>query len=157
MKIIIVEFVNAVIILFLCIVFRMGIVGYRKKFKKQLSYYKLLLNWNLRDAKNERLGAYILECGYKNVMIYGAGDLGKILFQKIKANVKVCAFIEKNPKVERIENIPILSCNNAKIEMNEIDCIIVTPIFDFESIRRELSNQNKKVLIIPLDELIRSF
>lgn len=153
-KNVIAEFFNVVIIICLCRLFRLGIVGYRKRVKKQLSYYKLLLNWNLSDTKDEKLGANLSERGYKNVMIYGAGDLGKILYHKINTSVNVCAFIEKNPKAEQIENIPILSCNDAKSKMEETDCIIVTPIFDFEAIQRELPIKDNKVSIIPLDTLI---
>ncbi|MCX4338622.1 MAG: hypothetical protein OSJ72_03160 [Lachnospiraceae bacterium] len=153
-KIIVVELLNAAIIVCLCWLFRLGIVSYRKGVKKQLSYYKLLLNWNLSDTGNEKLGAILSERGYKNVMIYGAGDLGKILYHKINSSVNVCAFIEKNPNSGQMEDIPILSCNDAKLKMGEIDCIIVTPFFDFEAIRQELSMQDNKISIIPLDTLI---
>lgn len=155
MQIIILESVNIVIILCLCRLFRLGIVNYRKRIKKQLSYYKLLLNWNLCDARNEKLVAHLLECGYKNIMIYGAGDLGKIFYHKINTNVNVCAFIEKNPKTEKVYNIPILSCKDVKLQRSKIDCIIVTPIFEFEPIQRELMKEDNKVPIIPLDTLIR--
>ncbi len=154
MKIIIVEFLNAIIILCLCRLFRLGIVCYRKKVKKQLSYYKLLINWNLCDARNEKLCSYMMKTGYRRVMIYGAGDLGKIFYYKIKEKIKVYAFVEKLPKRDYIGDVPILSCEEAKQQMGETDCIIVTPVFDFEKIQRELSGGDYNVPIIPLDMLI---
>lgn len=154
MLLIIWGFVNILFILGLSYLFRLGIVNDRKRVKKQLSYYKLLLNWNLCDTENEKLGAYILGCGYKEVMIYGAGDLGKILYHKINTSVNICAFIEKNPKAEQIEGIQVLSCKDAKLKMSDIDCIIVTPIFDFDSIRQELSNKDSKAAVVSLDTLI---
>ena len=93
MLVIIWGFVNILFILGLSYLFRLGIVNDRKRVKKQLSYYKLLLNWNLCDTENEKLGAYILGCGYKEVMIYGAGDLGKILYHKINTTVNICALL----------------------------------------------------------------
>lgn len=53
-----------------------------------------------------------------------------------------------------MENIPILPCKDVKFKANEIDCIIVTPIFDLEAIRQELSINENEVSIIPLDALI---
>ncbi len=147
-------FVNVLLIIGLAYLFRLGIVNDRKRVKKQLSYYKLLLHWNLCDTENEKLGAYLLGCGYKKVMIYGAGDLGEILYHKIKTCVNVGAFIEKNPKTEQIEGIPVLSCKDAGLKMDDIDCIIVTPIFDFGSIQRELSDKDSEVAIVSLDTLI---
>lgn len=154
MQIIIIEVINVIIILSLFVLFRLGIINYRKSVKKQISYYKLLLNWDLSDVHNEKLCAYMLECGYKNIMIYGAGDLGKVLYSKIATHVNVCAFIEKAPKADYIENVPIFSCNKATKQMNQIDCIVVTPIFDFLSIQQDLSNIDGNIPIVSLDELI---
>lgn len=157
MKAVLIVIVNIAIILILLILFRKAIVNIRKGVKKQKAYYTLLVNWSIYDVDNEKLSTYMGTNNYKKVMIYGAGDLGKVLYKKIYKYVEICAFIEEKPRVDTIESIPVISSKNAKKRLNEVDCVIITPIFEYSKICRSLSGDEYLSTFIPLDELIHNF
>lgn len=89
-----------------------------------------------------------------SVIIYGGGNIGKILYNKIKYKCFVTCFIDQNMNEEAYDKIPIVKLKDL-VNINSIDTIIITPIYDYDKI----SNGIREVIpdmgnIISLEEFL---
>ncbi len=68
--------------------------------------------------------------------IYGAGNIGKIFYDKIKGICRIGCFIDLRPREKTYDNIPILRI--ADYTARKDIPIIVTPIYEEDEIRENL-------------------
>ena len=90
-----------------------------------------------------------------NLYIFGAGSLGKIIYLHLKnAGVKVCGFIEtvKQEHKNKLHGLSVYDLNTIKSLENTT--IIVTPIYDFESIHSNIIATNNKATVYSLETLV---
>lgn len=109
-----------------------------KQVEKNKQYYNLYDHWI--EAKNNGavLDNYFKKNEYYNIAIYGLGDVGMQFAREMNSssNVTVKYVMDKNicadkaifPRLEINDDLPV------------VDAIIVTPIFAFDSIKKELEN-----------------
>lgn len=110
------------------------------------SNYQLLLK--LENANFDKINLP------NNVIIYGGGGIGKILYNKIKYKCSIICFIDESIDKGMYDNIPIIRIKDL-VNINNIDTIIITPIYDYDKI----SNCIRKVIndigtIVSLKELL---
>ena len=87
-------------------------------------------------------------------IIYGAGNIGKVFYDKVKEKCKVEYFIDMYSKEREYEGISILSLQEIS-DINEKK-IIVIPMYDFNDIRETLLKiYGESTTVIPLDDLIK--
>jgi len=106
-------------------------------------YYQILNKWLRIKQRNHNLSEVLLRQGYRNIAIYGAGELGKNLFGELQQTpVKVHCFI--NQGVFETNYIEYLDMKIQVMDMqhfsdyekeNSIDAVVVSPIFDFAAIK----------------------
>ena len=72
------------------------------------------------------------------VDIYGAGDIGKVLYNKIKNRCKIDCFIDSNPIEEMYDIVPIVRVDDYMAQNDKI--IVVIPTYAFDAIREKLCN-----------------
>lgn len=86
-----------------------------------------------------------------NIVIYGAGNIGKAFFNKCHKCCNVECFLEENPKANNYRGIPILSWD----KVNEIACdnFIITPLYDMPNIENMFAIHCPKANLIPVDTL----
>lgn len=82
------------------------------------------------------------------LIVYGLGIVGKDLYEKIKEYTKVECFIDKAPKEDYYDNIPVVSISEYRHDQKT--CIIVTPSYEYYKICIELKNACN----IPLSQMI---
>lgn len=85
------------------------------------------------------------------IIIYGAGNLGKKFYEKIKEKSKVLCFVDRNPEESSYENVPILNFNEFICKKNSggYDVpVVITPAYIFEEIYSDLIDIDKKMKII---------
>ncbi|MCM1233277.1 MAG: papain-like cysteine peptidase [Ruminococcus flavefaciens] len=87
----------------------------------------------------------------EEIIIYGAGNIGKYLYQRIKVKCKVRCFIDQN-KRGMIDGIPIYRLENVDYDRNTY--IIVTPTYDFMNIYQKIIAQYDKAVVISLEDLL---
>lgn len=115
------------------------------------AYYDLTLNWLRRK---EDVCQYFRDNNYKTIGIYGSGTLGELFYENIApSDVKVACFIEKEPLKTVMNNIPIVSIDNACLYGN-LETIVVTPINNFTQIKEDLVNAGVKTDIVSLKAVI---
>lgn len=106
----------------------------KEKFiRKVCSNYDTVYQWlNLKDRKG-KVSDYCEEKGIKTVAIYGMGDLGNLLYNELTENsIEVKYAIDINAKMldSKIEVVQ----PSEVIEMEAVDCVIVSAVFAFDTI-----------------------
>lgn len=87
----------------------------------------------------------------EEIAIYGAGNIGKQLYQRIKEKCKIRYFVDQG-KTGKIDGISI--CRLEEIDYGENISFIVTPTYDFTNIYEKIKNQYITADIISLDDMI---
>lgn len=88
----------------------------------------------------------------KDIVIYGAGNIGSAFYKKVKGKSNVLCFIDKQKAGKEIGGIPI-------IRLEELDCsedisIIVTATYDYNIICEEIKRFRTNAKIISLDSYL---
>lgn len=88
---------------------------------------------------NDCIARYLERNGIKKIAIYGFARLGQRLFYEIKrSDVSVSYAMDRNPSIT-IKDLEIKKpCKVEKDYM--VDAVVVTPIFSFDIIKKDLEN-----------------
>lgn len=87
----------------------------------------------------------------KNIVIYGAGNIGKAFFNRISEICNVECFIDVNPNENEYKEIPILPLG--RIDEIVCDNFVVTPSYDMANIENWFTENYRKVNLISIDIL----
>lgn len=127
-----------------------------KRAERSKAYSQLENQWIQNKYNGKSMTAYFIDNKINSIAIYGMGSLGELFYQEIKnSDIKVSYFIDKNAdelyygaddiKVTDIEGI---------LDQEEVDAIIVTPVYDYEDISNELFLIGVDVDIISLEDIV---
>lgn len=113
-----------------------------------------LENRNAGKSFNDYFG----ECGYTKIAIYGAGDLGRLLYDEIKdTDIKVLWFADRNAEgIHEIDGIPVVTTEKIP-SMPEVDILVITPVGNFDVISSMLVKVAPKVRTLSLREAVYEF
>lgn len=103
-------------------------------------YFNLLDRWmlDLEQGNTEYMGQWFVEQGISNIAIYGYGKLGRHLAFLLKSlDVKIKYVIDKGQKQENCDYLLI----RPEDQLPQVDCIVVTPVNEYESIKEILSKK----------------
>lgn len=120
------------------------------KVDKFKGYYNLLNQWLINIHEGKSIVDYLKKNDYKKIAIYGMGELGNRLYEELKnSDITVEYAIDK--EANRVySELEVVSIED---ELKEVDMIIVTAIFAFEDIVKNLEEHcNYKV--ISLEDVI---
>lgn len=118
------------------------------KLQRKEQYRALLEKWLLLLVSHVDFAAFFIEKGYSSILIYGYGTLGKIL--KMTLDTKLQIFISDKEKL----NIPNYISADL-IDNTMFQCIVVTPLYSYNSIKKLLVSQKvDKNKIISLNKLV---
>lgn len=124
----------------------------KKNFKadKFKTYYNMLNQWLALKQENKNLAQYFKDNKYNSIAIYGMGEMGTRLLEELKSSdIEVTCAIDQNAS-NTFSEIKVL---NSDDEIPEVDAIIVTAVFAFEEIEKELSKQTD-CPIISLEDVV---
>lgn len=123
-----------------------------KKIYRQNGYYNILVRWVRRKIEQEDLESWFIKHNYKNIAIYGIGELGKLFFRDIEgASINVNALIDKGV---------VKSCFGMAVQSPEenldidADVIIVTATFAFDAIKKSLLDKGIDIPVVSLEDVI---
>jgi len=124
----------------------------RKRTQKFKDYYNLLNRWLIVKQQGDSIEQLILQKGYSEIAIYGMGEIGQRLVKELDGCEKVSIkYAMDKSNGFNYEGFPVVATILGN-DISTVDAIIVTPIFDFESIKREL-RKNTKIPILSIEEL----
>lgn len=133
-------------ILFLAVGFVFGgilgavVLGERAVFYKQLADKHLCImdvfkHWLMMLEGGGKIEAYFLENGYRDIAVYGMGYLGERLLKGLDGtNIRVKYLIDRQYRSVYGE-VPVVSMEDV---LEPVDVIVVTPVYDFYTIKRQL-------------------
>jgi len=101
---------------------------------------------------------YFHNCGYKEIAIYGAGDLGRLLYEEIKnSDIKVRYFVDRNGEgILESEGIKVITIDKIQ-QMQKVDVVVVTPVGNYQEISRLLAIKAPELPTISLREAVYEF
>ena len=88
------------------------------------------------------------------IMIYGAGKMGQVLYEKICQYTEVKCFVDRSKGGTKFKDIPVCSIIDLDPETNAF--IIVSTTYDFESIRENIQERCKGMKVVSLDQLMEA-
>ena len=113
-------------------------------------YYNMLNQWLGLKMDNQNLSQYLMEKGYKQVAIYGMGELGNRLWEELKnTDIDVSYAIDQNPVIN-YSNLKIITKDTA---IPDVDAIIVTVPYAYDEIKKELETKTD-CPILSLEEVV---
>lgn len=120
--------------------------GFIEKYNRQ---YHLLHRWMSVRENGRRMEKLFLAKGWRRIGIYGAGELGKHLWNEFNGTrIEIAFFIDV--KGGEYEGIPIYYPQKI---LERADVIIITPVFAYRNIERML----KGMMISPIVSLEKLF
>ena len=120
------------------------------------SYYMLTNQWLLNRNAGRSIEEYFSQNDIESIAIYGMGTLGELFYQEVKkTNVTVKAFIDRNADeiYYGLDNLAIVNLERLN-EIEKVDAIVVTPVFDFDDINEEIRNSGTSCKVISLEDII---
>ncbi|RKI43229.1 hypothetical protein D7V86_00930 [bacterium D16-51] len=128
-----------------------------RKYKRSKEYYDVTYQWIVNKQKGMEITDYFAEHRIKTIAIYGMGTLGELLYNDIKEDsaVGVSCFIDQMADLYSagIDDIPVLK-DVSEDYKDQIDAVVITPVHQFDNIKKELEGQGVDKAIISLKEII---
>lgn len=120
------------------------------KIDKFKSYYNILNQWLILKQEGKSLEKFFCDKGYKSIAIYGMGELGNRLYEELKdSSLEVKYAIDKNASNTYSE----LTVYEIEEKLPTVDVIVVSPIFAFDEIEKDLS-EIVNYPIISLEDIV---
>ena len=120
--------------------------------------FNTMKKWLENRNRGRTFVDYFHEYGYRTIAIYGAGDLGRLLFEEIKdSDIKVSYFVDRNGEgILENEGIRVITVDRIK-EMPLVDAIVITPVGNYEAISKALAIEAPELSTINLREAVYEF
>lgn len=138
-------------------IYEKSIENIEKKLVPYKMYYEILSKWFTDEFDGISLESKLMNKGLYNIVIYGMGNLGVILYKSLQKsnNINIKYTIDQNLDDNKIQKYKTVS----KVDINfdiDIDGIIITPIYAADAIKKDLNNlyKDKEIKIEVLDEII---
>ena len=121
-----------------------------RKTNEVLSRFRLYFetsNLWLKNRNNNRTAdQYLLRNNLRTISIYGSGTFGQRLAEELKGTaIQIRSFLDSGK---------LADSNFDKKELEIIDAIIVTPIYDYEQIKNQLLEKGVIVPILSVEDII---
>lgn len=120
------------------------------KVDKFKGYYNILNQWIMLKQEGKTLEQYFIDNGYKTIAIYGMGEMGNRLYEELKdSNIEVKYAVDQNSK-GTYSGLNVICPDD---EYEAADVIVVTAIFAFDEIRKNLQ-EKVHFPIVSLDDVV---
>ena len=122
---------------------------------KENDYYKMyhvLRKWNI--VGNDSVVKWLCRRRYRNVAVYGMGDLGQKLNHDLESTKIHVQYAMDQYAGGMTANVPIVRADSF-LEMPEVDIVIVTVISSYDAVKKDLMSQGcSSDKIISLQQII---
>ncbi len=122
----------------------------REKMQMYISYYSLLEKWMILHEKGRSIKNYFISHKIERIIIYGMGKMAKHLIEDIrKSNINIVCAIDRKV-TDNYCNFPLITLEE---RIPDADCIVITPVHEFEIIKQKLGERTL-VPLISLSDII---
>lgn len=114
--------------------------------------------WLENRNKGKTFEDYFKQCGFTSISIYGAGDMGRLLYAEVKnSDIKIKYFVDRNAEgIGSIDDIPVVTIDRIP-QMPDVDILVITPAGNFDAISRDLARIAPTVRTTSLKEAVYEF
>ncbi len=123
---------------------------------RYVMYYKVLTQWLKNRNKGIKADEFLKKQKISSIAIYGIGEMGKLLYEELKnTEIKVDYFIDKKADGNLLEDIGVKIVKVAEVAAEKpVEAIVVTPIYDFNTIEDMLYDMGLNAVIISLEDIV---
>ena len=120
-----------------------------------LDSFNTLKRWLENRNKGKTLDEYFKSYGYKTIGIYGAGDLGNLVYEELKnSDIEIAFFVDRNAEgLHEVDTIPVISVSEIS-SAKKVDVLLITPIGNYEEISKSLAVTNPELPTMSLREAV---
>lgn len=115
-----------------------NLVHYKQLNEKAQDYYRILLKWLDIKQLNIDIKSYFEKNKYRNIGIYGNGELGLRFYKEIKGYSQNTFYISSESSYLSDEKKEACVYNVNDFKKIECDIVIITPVFAYHSIVQKL-------------------
>lgn len=125
---------------------------------KYFDCFVTMKRWLENRNNGKTFDEYFIKCGYKEIAIYGAGDVGNLIYEEVKnSDVKVKYFVDRNGEgLGTIDEIPVITLNDIE-KIEEVDIMVVSPIDNYDAICRDLLKISPNIRTLSLKDAVYEF
>ena len=110
-----------------------------KELKERLAkfedYFAIVNKWLKNRNQHISVADYFKNNHYEKIAIYGMGEIGKRLYEELCAEgIEVTAVFDRN--AQRFD--PSLNVYSIEGSVPEVDVVVITPTFDYDTIAEQL-------------------
>ncbi len=114
--------------------------GLKKEVEKQKMISRCFNKWMSLREDGKNICDYLLKYGIKTVAVYGIGRMGKHLFFELEGSgIEVRYIIDRRTEMHH----PKYPIKGPEEKLEEVDAVIITPVWDFEHIYEKLKYKMK--------------
>lgn len=122
---------------------------YKTRMKRNLSNMMLFNDWLEFLYSRGKVEQYFHDHGYKRIMIYGNGYIGKRLQQALgQTDIEVAAVMDK--VVSSDEKGLVIDVDSS---IPDVDCIVITPVYYYDEIV-DLLQKKTELPLVPMQMII---
>lgn len=125
-----------------------------KKLDVSQRYRSMLLEWINLYKRNITFDRYFMQCGIKNIAVYGYGKIGKSFVHDMEHLQTRVDYIIDRKAAEMISPIKMITLSD---NFSKVDSIVVTVIEDYDNIVEEISKKCNYPIISVEDVIYGSF
>lgn len=124
--------------------YREEIERHKRKIKRYESYWRIMDKWLTWKEKGQTAADVLRAKGITKIAIYGVGMLSRhFIYDLSGSDIEIVCGIDKNGVKEEM-GFPVIGTEE---DIPESDAIIVTPVYDFLSIKQQLGEKGYKNII----------
>lgn len=123
---------------------------------KLLGMITLYDQWMYIKIRNENIVEYLLKKGVKKIAIYGMNYIGNRLYDELKGSeIEILVGIDQNAD-KILYDIPVFKLNDIELRkyVPQIDMIVITAVFFYQDIKKEIENYYR-IPLISMNDILR--
>ena len=130
-----------------------SVIEMQKNLQKSVLFYWALTRWMDLKIRGGCTADILKKLGYSRIAVYGYAELGQLLCRELTGTeVDVSYVIDKKVKDTKMKNLPIYFPRN---DLPDVDVIVVTAIYYFDEIQKELMQMGYNN-VVSLRELLET-
>lgn len=137
----------------LFIIYRCGYIveSSKKRADKFQTYFNFMDQWLEYKEQDAHFAKYFHKKNISSVAIYGMGKIGKHLKYELESEGVDLRYVIDESDAALYNNLPHY---NLKDRLPLVDAVIVTPINEYEDIKKKILENNSKLKVILISEII---
>lgn len=117
--------------------------------------FALIKRWLENRNAKKNFADYFHQWGYQTIAIYGAGDIGRLLYEEVKGSgIQVKYFVDRNGEgIHEIDGIPVITISQIG-GMEDVDIVVITFINSYDTMSRRLARYVPEIRTLSIKEAI---